>query len=90
MKKADISLPSYLRGKEHRYLRDKDVADILGISLKSLYNKINLRHPLPAYICPPSTRIRLWPEKDFHEWLSRFRCESSSPNDTQIHRIKRY
>ena len=89
MKKTNINLPSNLREKEQLYLRDKDVADILGISIKSLYNKINLQHPLPAYICPPSTRVRLWPVKEFHAWLSRFRCESSNPSGTQIHHLKR-
>ncbi len=73
------------------YLRDEDVADFLGISLKSLYNKINLDHPLPVYICPPTTRVRLWPVKDFHEWLSKFRHESSSKhlNANRIKRCKR-
>lgn len=81
MKYTNVDLP--------RYLSDQNVADILGISLKSLYNKINLQHPLPTYICPPSSRVRLWPEKDFHEWLSQFRSETSTSVNGQLNRIKR-
>ena len=81
MKKTNIDLPLYLS--------DQNVADILGISLKSLYNKVSQQDPLPVYICPPSTRVRLWPVKDFHEWLAQFRYETSQSARTQLDRIKR-
>jgi len=71
------------------YLNDQEVANMLGISLKSLRNKINLQHPLPTYICPPSSRTRLWPEDDLHAWLSEFRTEASHLGQVKINRIKR-
>ena len=54
------------------YYRDSEVADLLGISLGRLRNKLCAGNPLPPRIEPPGCRHRLWPCQAFHEWLEQF------------------
>lgn len=54
------------------YYTDDEVADLLGISLGRLRNKLCAGNPLPPRIEPPSCRRRLWPCQGVHEWLEQF------------------
>ena len=54
------------------YYTDKDVAQLLGISLGRLRNKLTAGNPLPPRIQPPGCRNRLWECKAVHKWLEQF------------------
>jgi hypothetical protein len=54
------------------YYTDKDVAQLLGVSLGRLRNKLTAGNPLPPRIQPPGCRKRLWECKAVHAWLERF------------------
>jgi len=75
--------------KDCSYLTDDDVCQILSINIQSLRNKIHLGHPLPPYILPPASRKRLWPRKEFHDWLASFIVQETSVNSLEMSKIKR-
>lgn len=54
------------------YYTDKDIAELLNITVRRLRNKINAGNPLPPRIKPPESRHRLWPKKEVHEWLNKY------------------
>ena len=54
------------------YYTDDEVADLLGISLGRLRNKLSAGNPLPPRIEPPGCRHRLWPSQAFHDWLEQY------------------
>ena len=54
------------------YYTDDEVADLLGISLGRLRNKLCAGNPLPPRIEPPGCRHRLWPCQAVHDWLDQF------------------
>lgn len=54
------------------YFSDDEVADLLGISLGRLRNKLCAGNPLPPRIEPPGCRHRLWPCQAVHDWLEQF------------------
>ena len=54
------------------YYTDDEVADLLGISLGRLRNKLCAGNPLPPRIEPPGCRHRLWPSRAVHDWLEQF------------------
>lgn len=70
---------------EDDYLHDEGLADLLGISVKALRNKVALGEPLPPRIQPPGMRARLWPRRAVNEWLSQFlmnpTLESLAPSE---------
>ncbi len=74
---------------KQQYFSDSDVATLLGISLKSLRNKLHLERPLPPYIKLPFSRKRLWPVLKVHEWLHRYLVTNQSSNTSQIKSIKK-
>jgi hypothetical protein len=45
---------------EGAYYTDKDIAQLLGISIGRLRNKLTAGSPLPPRIQPPGCRNRLW------------------------------
>ena len=51
---------------------DTETADLLGISLGRLRNKLFAGQPLPPRIRPPGCRNRLWPGQAVHAWLEQF------------------
>ena len=59
------------------FCTDPEVAELLGISLGRLRNKLSADCPLPPRICPPGSRHRLWPRDAVHAWLSQFLVCSS-------------
>lgn len=59
------------------YYTDADIADLLGISLGRLRNKLTAGSPLPPRIQPPGCRHRLWPREAVHTWLEQFVVTSS-------------
>ena len=68
-------MPSVIERNPDRngtYYSDDEVADLLGISLGRLRNKLCAGNPLPPRIEPPGCRHRLWPCKAVHEWLKKF------------------
>jgi len=71
-----------------KFLNDKDVATLLGISLSRLRVKLTSGEPLPDRIQPPSCRHRLWPEQEVYEWLERYKV-SSSLEKPQIRKVQR-
>jgi hypothetical protein len=54
------------------YYTDSDVAELLGISIGRLRNKLTSGSPLPPRIQPPGCRNRLWPREVVHAWLEQF------------------
>ena len=54
------------------YYIDDEVADLLGISLGRLRNKLCAGNPLPPRIEPLGCRHRLWPCQRVHEWPEQF------------------
>ena len=54
------------------YYTDEQVAELLGISLGRLRNKLCAGNPLPPRIEPPGCRHRLWPCEALHDWLTQF------------------
>ena len=55
-----------------KYYTDTEIAQLLGISLGRLRNKLSAGNPLPPYIQAPGCRNRLWSCQAVHEWLERF------------------
>ena len=71
----DYQMPSVTECKASRngtYYIDDEVADLLGVSLGRLRNKLCAGNPLPPRIEPPGCRHRLWPCQGVHEWLEQF------------------
>ena len=54
------------------YYRDSEVAELLGISIGRLRNKLSAGSPLPPRIQPPGCRNRLWPREAVRAWLEQF------------------
>ncbi len=54
------------------YYEDAQVAELLGISVGRLRNKLTADSPLPPRIPPPGSRHRLWPRQAVHAWLEQF------------------
>ena len=54
------------------YYTDDEVADLLGISLGRLRNKLCAGNPLQPRIEPPGCRHRLWPSQAVPDWLEQF------------------
>ncbi len=54
------------------YYTDQDIAQLLGISLGRLRNKLTAGKPLPPRIQPPGCRHRLWPKEAVYAWLEQF------------------
>lgn len=54
---------------QHPFLEDKDIADLLGISLQGLRNKISRGQALPPRIKVPGCKKRLWPADQVYNWL---------------------
>jgi hypothetical protein len=54
------------------YYTDDEVANLLGISLGRLRNKLCAGNPLPPRIEPPGCRHRLWPCQALHDWLEQY------------------
>ena len=61
-------MPSVIERNE-TYYTDDEVANLLGISLGRLRNKLCAGNPLPPRIEPPGCRHRLWPCQAVHDWL---------------------
>lgn len=57
---------------QQNYYIDQQVAELLGVSLPRLRNKISGNENLPPRIEPPGCRHRLWPCEGVHEWLNRY------------------
>lgn len=58
--------------KDGQYYTDIEIAELLGISLGRLRNKLCTCSPLPPRIQPPGCRHRLWPCQAVHDWLEQF------------------
>ena len=52
------------------YLSDPFVADLLGMTVKALRNKVARGDPLPPFIQPPGMRVRLWPRDGLDQWMA--------------------
>lgn len=53
------------------FLRDSEVAALLGITVPGLRNKVLRGDPLPPHCRLPGMRVRLWPEQLVREWIDR-------------------
>jgi len=71
-----------------KYYTDPDIAELLGISLGRLRNKLTAGSPLPPRIQPPGCRQRLWPRSAVHEWLEQFTVTAADhvPHDETARR----
>jgi hypothetical protein len=67
------------QAKAGYYYTDHELADLLGISLARLRNKVSAGNPLPPRIEPPGCRHRLWPCDAVHEWLEQFTIAIACP-----------
>ncbi len=54
------------------YYHDDDIADLLGISVAGLRNKVDAGDALPPHTKLPRIRARLWPKKETHDWIRQF------------------
>lgn len=70
------------------YYTDTEIADLLGISLGRLRNKISAGQPLPPRIQPPGCRNRLWPSQAVHVWLEQFTVTVTDPEFRSITRLR--
>jgi hypothetical protein len=70
------------------YYTDSEIADLLGISLGRLRNKLSAGQPLPLRIQPPGCRNRLWPSQAVHEWLEQFTVTVTDPESRFITRSR--
>lgn len=52
------------------YMDDSDITGLLGISQRTLNNKVCRGDDLPKYIKPRGCRRRIWPTEAVQEWLS--------------------
>ena len=68
------------------YYTDADIAQLLGISIGRLRNKLTAGSPLPPRIQPPGCRHRLWPRVAVHDWLEQFVVTSTSPDAQRVRR----
>lgn len=55
-----------------QFLSDEQLADLLGISVRGLRNKVVRGDPLPPHCRLPGLRIRLWPEDGVVEWIENY------------------
>jgi hypothetical protein len=56
----------------NEYYTDEEIAELMGITLQRLRNKLHGNQPLPPRIQPPGIRKRLWPVKAVHAWLDNY------------------
>lgn len=73
---------------DEKYYTDKQIANLLHISLSRLRAKICQGSPLPNRIEPPGTRTRLWKKEEVHQWLEKFTV-STEKADSSIRRISK-
>lgn len=64
------------------FLRDEQVAQLLGISIGGLRNKIRNGDPLPPHCRLPGMRVRLWPVDRVGEWVSGYEVGASGVSTT--------
>jgi len=69
--------------KNELYYFDHEVAAFLNITLNRLRNKVSAGDFLPPRIEPPGCRQRLWPQKQFHEWLEMHTVTTNQTNQVQ-------
>jgi hypothetical protein len=65
------------------YYTDQEMAQLLGISLGRLRNKLTAGSPLPPRIQPPRCRTRLWPREAVHAWLEQFLLTDGADRQAQ-------
>lgn len=65
------------------YYTDQEMAQLLGISLGRLRNKLTTGSPLPPRIQPPGCRTRLWPREAVHAWLEQFLLSDGADRQAQ-------
>jgi excisionase family DNA binding protein len=65
------------------YYTDQEMAQLLGISLGRLRNKLTAGSPLPPRIQPPGCRTRLWPREAVHAWLEQFLLTDGADRQAQ-------
>lgn len=65
--------------ENQKYYTDPEIAELLGISLGRLRNKISAGQALPPRIQPPGFRQRLWPSLAVHEWLDQYMISTMAP-----------
>ena len=69
--------------KDGKYYTDHEIADLLGISLGRLRNKLSGGHALPPRIQPPGCRNRLWPREAVHQWSEQFTITATNTMQSQ-------
>lgn len=55
-----------------KFLNDEQLADLLGVSVRGLRNKVVRGDPLPPYCRLPGMRVRLWPEDGVVDWIQSY------------------
>jgi len=55
-----------------KYYNDEEMANLMGITVNRLRNKIHYEDPLPPRIETPGCRKRLWPVDGVHAWLENY------------------
>jgi hypothetical protein len=66
-----------------QYYTDQEMAQLLGISIGRLRNKLTAGSPLPPRIQPPGCRTRLWPREAVHAWLEQFLLSDGADRHAQ-------
>jgi len=71
------------QSREETYYTDQDIAQLLGVSLGRLRNKLAAGNALPPRIQPPRCRNRLWPREAVHAWLEQFLITSTDDRQSE-------
>jgi predicted DNA-binding transcriptional regulator AlpA len=58
------------------YMNDKEVSELLGITIGRLRNKISAGCELPPRTKLPGCRQRLWPTEAVRDWLEKHVVDS--------------
>ena len=72
-KRPESSMTAENVSSELGYYDDDDIAQLLGISVGRLRNKISAGDPLPIRLRPEGCYKRLWPRQSVHDWLEKYR-----------------
>jgi len=70
-----------------KFLKDEDVANMLGVSIDRLRAKLSSGDLLPPRVELPGCRIRLWDEEEFFDWLKQYEVRSCSDLQKTNHRM---
>ena len=70
------------------FYTDIEIAELLGVSLGRLRNKLSGGCLLPPRIQLPGSRRRLWPRDAVHQWLGQFLETDTTKRSPSARRVR--